>query len=151
VACLAALAVLVSACGGPVGVDVPALGPAEESNCSELVGALPDTVDGAARRDVDPEDAPAAAWGDPPILLRCGVEMPREYDDFATCQETNGVGWFIPEEQMTGSPRAITMTTIGRDVNIEVSMPVEHFPPANTMVDLSGAIKRTTELVDPCV
>ena len=39
----------------------------------------------------------------------------------------------------------------GRDVNIEVALPVEHFPPANAMVDLAAAIKQTTEEVDGCV
>jgi hypothetical protein len=151
VACLGALGMLGSGCGGPVAVDVPSLDAAEQSTCSDLVAALPATVDGAERREIDPADAPAAAWGDPPILLRCGVDTPEGFDEFATCQETNGVGWFIPEEQLTGAAEPITMTTIGRDVNIEVSLPVEHFPPANTMVDLAEAVKQTTQLVDPCV
>lgn len=119
--------------------------------CAALVEALPDTVDGAERREVEPADAPAAAWGHPAIVLRCGVQMPEEYDDYAMCHETNDVGWFIPDELVTGSPEAITMTTIGRDVNIEVALPVEHFPPANAMVDLAAAIKQTTEEVDGCV
>ena len=123
----------------------------DASTCAALLEALPDTVDGAERREVEPADAPAAAWGHPAIVLRCGVEMPEEYDDYATCHETNDVGWFIPDELVTGSPEAITMTTIGRDVNIEVALPVEHFPPASAMVDLADAIKQTTEEIDGCV
>lgn len=148
---MACLALLLASCGGPVAVDVPDLRGSTARICSKLVSALPDTVDGAERRGVEPAGGPAAAWGDPAIVLRCGVEMPRSFDDFATCQETNGVGWFIPDEQMTGAATEITMTTIGRDVNIEVALPVEHFPPANAMVDLSAAIERTTEEIDPCV
>lgn len=149
--CLATGAVLLAGCGGPVEVDVPDLDAAAAETCSALVDALPATVDGAERTDVEPADAPAAAWGDPAIVLRCGVAMPAEFDDYATCQETNDVGWFIPDAQMTGAEREITMTTIGRDVNIEVRLPEEHWPPANAMVDLSQAIKQTTEEVDPCV
>ena len=130
---------------------MPGLSPTEAATCAALVEALPETVDGAGRRPVDPTDAPAAAWGDPAIVLRCGVDMPPEFDDFATCHETNDVGWFIPDEQVTGSPEPITMTTIGRDVNIEVALPVEHFPPASAMVDLADAVKQTTEEVDGCV
>jgi hypothetical protein len=115
------------------------------------VKALPDEVDGAARRKLKPTDAPAAAWGDPAIVLRCGVPMPREFDRFSTCQEADGVGWFIPEEQITGRPEPITMTTIGRAVNVEVSLPTEHFPPAAAMVDLAPAIKRTVPETRPCV
>lgn len=148
---MACLGLLLASCGGPLEVDAPELRGTAARTCSELVDALPETVDDVERREVEPADAPAAAWGDPAIVLRCGVEMPAAFDDFSTCQETNGIGWFIPDEQMTGSPTEITMTTIGRDVNVEVALPVEHFPPANTMVDLSEAIEETTEELDPCV
>jgi hypothetical protein len=151
VASLGTLTLLGAACGGPVAVDAPDLTVPEQRTCSELIAALPESVDGAEQRDVEPARGPTAAWGDPAIVLRCGVETPEGFDDYATCHETNGVGWFIPEEQMTGSPEPITMTTIGRDVSIEVSLPVEHFPPAGAMVDLAEAIKATTELVAPCV
>lgn len=150
-ACLAATAGLLAGCGGPVEIDVPELDSTAQATCSELVAALPDRVDGAERTEVEPADAPAAAWGDPPIVLRCGVPMPEEFDDYSTCQETNDIGWFIPDSQMTGSATEITMTTIGRDVNIEVRLPEEHWPPADAMVDLSAAIEQTTQELDPCV
>ncbi|HEU4512745.1 MAG TPA: DUF3515 domain-containing protein [Nocardioidaceae bacterium] len=148
---MSCLGLLLAGCGGPLEVDAPELSGSAASTCDELVGALPETVDDVERREVEPAGAPAAAWGEPAIVLRCGVEMPPAFDDFSTCQETNGVGWYIPDEQMTGSPTEITMTTIGRDVNIEVALPEEHFPPANAMVDLADAIKQTTEEIDPCV
>ena len=158
---MACLGLVLASCGGPLQVDAPELTGTAARTCSELVDALPETVDDVERREVEPADAPAAACGvrstmelggsDPAIVLRCGVEMPAAFDDFSTCHETNGIGWFIPDEQMTGSPTEITMTTIGRDVNVEVALPVEHFPPANTMVDLSEAIDRATEEIDPCV
>jgi hypothetical protein len=132
-------------------VDPPDLTGAQQRTCTTLVDALPQQVDGADRRAVEPTDAPAAAWGDPPIVLRCGVPMPEEFDEFATCQETNGVGWFIPDEEITGEPTAVTMTTIGRDVNVEVELPEDHWPPANAMVDLADAVKGSTTLRDPCV
>jgi hypothetical protein len=152
VACLAGLGLLVSACsGGDVEVETPDLDGDAVSTCEALLDALPATVDRAERRDVEPPGAPAAAWGDPAIVLRCGVHMPEEFDEFAACQETEGVGWFIPEEQLTGEPGQITMTTIGRAVNVEVSLPEEHWPPANAMVDLAPAIDGTVEETDPCV
>ena len=149
---MAATGLVLGGCGdGTVEVEAPELAGDAARTCTSLVDALPSTVDGAERRTVEPSDAPAAAWGDPAIVLRCGVPMPEEFDEFATCQETNGVGWFIPEEQMTGSPEEITMTTIGRAVNVEVSLPREHWPPAAAMVDLAGPIKETVEETDPCV
>jgi hypothetical protein len=152
VACLTATGFLLAGCGGgAVEVDAPELSGEAARTCTSLVDALPSTVDGAGQRTVEPSGAPAAAWGDPAIVLRCGVAMPDEFDDFATCQETNGVGWFIPEEQMTGAAEEITMTTIGRVVNVEVVLPSEHWPPAAAMVDLAESIKMTVEETDPCV
>jgi len=151
VACLAATAVLAAGCSGAVEVDAPDLTGEAARTCSALVESLPGSVDGAEQRAVEPSDAPAAAWGDPAIVLRCGAPMPEEFDEFSTCQETDDVGWFIPDDQMTGRPEAITMTTIGRSVNVEVTLPPEHWPPAAAMVDLAPAIKETVPEIDPCV
>ena len=151
-ACAALLGVLAAGCGGgSVRVGTPELTGAAARTCGDLVEGLPATVDSGQRREVEPPGAPAAAWGDPAIVLRCGVAMPRSFDEFAACQETDGVGWYIPESQLTGSPDAITMTTIDRAVNVEVTLPPEHWPPANAMVDLAPAIKRYVEQTDPCV
>lgn len=152
VAFLTALAVAVGGCGNDeVPVESPSLSGADATACSDLVDALPDRVADQQRRPVHPADAYAAAWGDPAIVLRCGVPTPRGFDEFATCQETNGVGWFIPEEQMQGEPAEILMTTIGFEQNVEVRLPEEYWPPAEAMVDLADAIKQTVREVEPCV
>ena len=43
------------------------------------------------------------------------------------------------------------MTTIGRAVNVEVSLPRDYWPPAAAMVDLAPAIKKTVPETHPCV
>lgn len=151
-ACLASLVLLAAGCGaGPVDVETRQLTGKAAATCAALRKALPSTVDGANRRSVEPSDAPAAAWGDPAIVLRCGVSMPKAFTRFATCQEADGVGWFIPDEKITGRPEPVTMTTIGRAVNVEVSLPEEHWPPAAAMVNLAPAIKKTVPETRPCV
>ncbi len=150
VACTAAL-LLPTACSSSVSLDAPALSGADARACRALVDALPDRVDDLRRVDADPGDGFGAAWGDPAIELRCGVPAPKGFDRFATCQVTNGVGWYIPESQQTGRPGPVTMTTVGRAQNVEVRIPEDYFPPANTMVDLAPALKRTIREVRPCV
>ena len=146
------LTVTLSGCSaGPVEVTTPRLAGDAAETCRALVAALPSTVDGQARREVEPPGAYAAAWGDPAIVLRCGVPQHPDFDDFAACQETNGVGWFVPEDQISGEPEPITMTTIGREQNVEVRLPEDRWPPANAMVDLAQAIKATVPEVDGCV
>ena len=148
VACLLALAGCSG--GGAVSIDAPDLdGPAAE-RCGQLLDALPKTVAEQPRRAVDPEDAYAAAWGDPPIVLRCGVGSPAGFGELSVCQVANGVGWFIPEEQITNEPTDVVMTTVDRRPRVEVRLPEEYYPPAAAMVQLAPALKQTTERTDPC-
>ena len=142
---------MVAGCSDTVSVNAPPLTGADARACRALLRALPDSVADQARRPVADEDGFAAAWGDPPIVLRCGVPRPAGLDRFATCQVVNGVGWFIPESQSQGDPVDITMTTVGRAQNVQVSLPSDYFPPANAMVDLAPALERTIREIRPCV
>ncbi len=124
---------------------------ADAAACERLVDGLPETVADQERREVEDAAATtAAAWGDPAIVLRCGVGEPASFDRFSACQIVNGVAWYIPDEQITGSATDITMTTIGRKPGVEVAIPADYFPPAATMVDLAAALKRHTERVERC-
>jgi hypothetical protein len=132
-------------------VDAPATSGADARACAALLEALPSRVADQPERAVDAGRGYAAAWGDPAIELRCGVPAPRGLTLSSTCQVTNGVGWFIPEDQQSGRAVAVTMTTVGRAQNVEVRIPAEYFPPATTMVDLAPALRRTIREVRPCV
>lgn len=137
-----------TSCGA---VDIPASevsGP-EREVCSALVEALPKRVSDQPRRES--EGSPlGAAWGDPAIVLRCGVGTPRGYDQFSACQVANGLGWFVPEEEMADQGRDVVMTTIERSPRVEVVVPAEYRPPDAVMVDLAEAIKQHTRLVKRC-
>jgi len=136
---------------GPVEFDPPAVRGTDASACRRLVDALPSSVSEQQRRDVEPEEGYGAAWGDPAIVLRCGVGRPAGFDDFSTCQVTDGVGWFIPERQITGQAVDVLMTTVDREPAVEVRIPADYFPPAATMVDLAPAITASSEQEDPCL
>jgi hypothetical protein len=151
VACLATLVASAGCSPGTVEVESPDLEGADATACARLVDALPDSVSDESRRAVEPEDAYGAAWGDPAIVLRCGVPMPAAFDDFAACQVTNGVGWFVPEAQFEDQQADVVMTTIGRAQNVQVVLPAEYRPPAAAMVDLADAIKESIREVRPCV
>ena len=148
---VSAALLLATGCSDTVSVNAPPLSQADARACRALVNALPDSVADLNRRPVDDGDGYAAAWGDPPIVLRCGVPVPKGLDKFATCQVTNGVAWFIPESQTQGDRVDVLMTTVGRSQNVEVAIPSDYFPPANTMVDLASAVKSTIREVRPCL
>jgi hypothetical protein len=122
-------------CSRAVEVDPPAPGPATEAVCARLLDDLPDTVDGQQRRDVSPPDALAAAWGDPAIVLRCGVSRPATLTPQAQLFEVNGVAWF-PEQLTAG----YVFTTYDRTAYVEVTVPDAYAPEVDALVDLTSAV-----------
>ena len=136
-------ALLLGGCSSSVEVTGPTHGPAE---CKALLRALPDTVDGQQRRDVEPPDLLAAAWGDPAIVLRCGVPTPARLTASSSCAEVNGVGWFA--EQRADAYR---FTTIGRSTNVQVQVPYDYQPAADALVDLASAVRAHVPEEQPCV
>ncbi len=149
---MAGVAVLAALAGTSCGaVDIPSgdVSGAERKSCAALVEALPDRVAELPRRDTEGNPL-GAAWGDPPIVLRCGVGTPSGYDKFSACQVANGLGWFVPEDEMADQGHDVAMTTIERSPLVEVLVPAEHRPPDAVMVDLGEAIKQHTRLVKRC-
>ena len=139
------------ACASCGAVDIPAsdVSGSERKACATLVEALPDQVSDQPRRKTDGNPL-GAAWGDPAIVLRCGVGTPEGYDQFSACQVANGLGWFVPDEQMADQSQDIVMTTVERSPRVEVLVPAEYRPPPAVMVDLAEAIKQHTRLVKRC-
>lgn len=63
-----------------------------------------------------------AGWGDPAIILRCGVPRPAEMDDAeADAVEVDGVDWLL-QKQRDGSFR---FTSTLRRAYVEVTLPKE--------------------------
>jgi hypothetical protein len=147
---VACLLVVAGGCTSTVEVDGPDLSGSDAAACADLVDALPDRVADQLRRPVEPDDRAGAAWGDPAIVLRCGVPEPPGSDELSTCQVTDGVAWFIPDEQITGQAVDIVMTTIGRSPGVEVRIPADYFPPAATMVDVGASVRRHTDRFERC-
>jgi Protein of unknown function (DUF3515) len=114
------------------------------------VKAVPAHVADQDRRQVDAGDGYAAGWGDPAIELRCGVPRPAGSDRLSECTVVDGVGWYLPEADKTGKAGSVTLTTIGRAQNVEVTVP-SAYSAAAAMVDLAPAVKRTVRVVRPCV
>ncbi|MEU0408788.1 DUF3515 domain-containing protein [Streptomyces griseorubiginosus] len=119
---------------------VPSPGTEVTELCENLDKALPSEVDGQDRRDPEPASALTAGWGDPAIILRCGVQRPAKMDDpEADGVEVNGVGWLL-EKQDDGSFR---FTTTLRKAYVEVSIPEKRTGDGMApLVDLAPAVKK---------
>jgi hypothetical protein len=132
-------------------VDVPDtdVSGADRSACEALVDALPGSVSEQSRRATKGNPL-GAAWGDPAIVLRCGVGKPADYDPLVGCQTANGLDWFVPKKAIDDQGADIVMTTIGRRPAVEVRLPATYRPPVAAMVDLGNAIKQHTRASTPC-
>jgi hypothetical protein len=121
----------------PVPIDGWDVQAGTEQQCRALLAALPDTVTDAVRRETEPADLPAAAWGAPPIILRCGVpEPPRPLD--TQLFTVDGVDWYSVE-----GDGGYLFSTVGRSAVVEVAVPDDYAPESDVLVDLAPALART--------
>ncbi|MGA4839371.1 DUF3515 domain-containing protein [Streptomyces sp. G45] len=125
VPCSLALLIACAGCsstddGGTAAVPSPGSGVARL--CRDLDGELPRKVNGLARHDPKPASPLTAGWGDPAIILRCGVPRPAKMNDpEADGVTVNGVGWLL-QKRDDGSFR---FTTTLRKAYVEVTIPEE--------------------------
>jgi Protein of unknown function (DUF3515) len=130
---------LVGGCGfGAVDVEPFETAPGSEQACAALLDALPEVVSDAVRRDVEPASDHAAAWGDPPVVLRCGIALPGEYRPDTQLLDVDGVGWF-PVDGQGGT----FFTATDREPYVEVAVPDDYAPEAVVLADLAAAINAT--------
>jgi hypothetical protein len=101
----------------------PPPGSAEaDRSCPPLVAALPLRLRDLLARPVTSSSPFVQAWGEPPVLLRCGVARPAGFVvGAANVVAVNGVTWFVQE----GSDRAV-WTVVDRAVYVEVSVPNQY-------------------------
>jgi hypothetical protein len=120
-------------------VEVPPPTPEADAGCPALMGALPLDLVGEPARMVDSDTPYAAAWGEPAIVLVCGVPQPEGLVPGEGLIVINGVTWYVEQ-----SDEATTWTAVDRAVYVEVTLPpgVDSAP----VTVLSGPIAETLPL-----
>jgi hypothetical protein len=144
-------AVLSSCGGGNVTLDASPPKAADRGACLQLIRALPRTVADQPARGVVPDDGWGAAWGDPAIVLTCGSTPPEGYDRTSSCTTVDGVDWYLPEDELDGDSKEVTMTTVNRAQYVRVLLPADYWPPATTLVDLAAPVRKTVHRTGRCV
>ncbi|MGV1004225.1 MAG: DUF3515 domain-containing protein [Candidatus Nanopelagicales bacterium] len=132
------LILLVTAgCSDEVAISTPTPDTSQAHVCAVLAAKLPTQLpEVGKRRETSPTSLFTAAWGDAPVSWRCGVPKPAALQAESTLVTVNGVDWF-PEE-LTGG---YLMTTVGRAVNVEITVPTKAGPAPSVAVDLAELIK----------
>ena len=131
--------VALAGCSRPVAITAPEPKDASVAAiCAQLNAALPQFLADQARRATTPEVPTTAAWGDEPIVLRCGVSAPPGLTAISQVVDVNNVRW-LPE-QLTGG---YLFTTVGRTAFVEVAVPAAYAPEASVLTELAAPIAAT--------
>jgi len=109
--------------------------PAVRAACLRLGATLPARLDGESRRRTVPASPLTTAWGDPAVVLRCGVARPAGYNAAAETAVVDGVAWF----QQVGSA-SVTWTLVGRGAYLDLRVPTRYPAQAGFLVGLAGPI-----------
>ncbi|QIX26180.1 DUF3515 domain-containing protein [Nocardioides sp. JQ2195] len=126
-------------------IDSPDVDDSTEATCRSFLDALPSELADQESVEVSPDGALGRAWGDPAIVVTCGVPMPEEFDKFSACWETDGVGWFVPDGQVEDPAADVTLTTIGYAPNVQIHLPGELRPPDAVTVEVGAVVKETLQ------
>jgi Protein of unknown function (DUF3515) len=100
-------------------VAVPPVTPEADASCPALMKTLPLELAGKQSRRVKSDSPYAYAWGDPPVVLICGVGRPAGYVTGAALIQINGVSWYVD----TSTPDTTVWTAVDRPVYVQISLP----------------------------
>jgi hypothetical protein len=120
------LALASAGCSSTTTIEDLDLSEADRATCETLVADLPETLAGQDRVDVEPADALGAAWGDPAYVLTCGVPEPDDYEPTAECNVIDGVGWYVPDDQLSDLSADATPIALSLRPYVEVSVPADY-------------------------
>ncbi|MDA2988586.1 MAG: hypothetical protein O2815_05845 [Actinomycetota bacterium] len=129
-ALIASVSVLaLTACSRPVAVQAPDA----SVECEPVLSASPIRLLGELQRETTPRNAAAIAWGDPPIVLACGID--HEVPADAQVITIEGIDW-VAEETDTGT----VFTTLSLVPTIQLRVPANYRPEVDAVVEITPAL-----------
>jgi hypothetical protein len=122
----------------PLPVEVPPVTPEAEASCPGLMSTLPLELTGELSRQVDSDSLFAYAWGEPPIVLVCGVDRPAGFVVGVSAIQIEGVQWYVD----TTDPDTTVWTTIDRPVYVQITLPasVDSAPVTSLSPEIAAAL-----------
>jgi Protein of unknown function (DUF3515) len=104
---------------GPVTVDAPTPSATAGRDCPAVISHLPAALAGKPARQARSKSSPyVASWGDPPLILRCGVPRPAGYTGGSELTVVDGVQW-LPDKRGTET----VWTAVDRGSYVELTIP----------------------------
>ena len=103
----------------PLPVDVPPVTAEADAACPGLMSALPLELAGEKSRPVTSSSPFAYAWGDPPVVLVCGVDRPAGFVATSGLIQIDAVQWYVDDSD----PDTVVWTAVDRSVYVRLSIP----------------------------
>ncbi len=116
---------------GTVTVPTRSLPARQATVCRALLAKLPQRLRDRDRRPVSGDPEQNAAWGDPAVVLTCGVPQPEVPAD-AQVWLLNGVCWLNHD--------STAWTTVDREVPVTVTVPKAYGPGGQWVIDFSDPL-----------
>ena len=139
---------------GPVEIDAPSLSPADAAACRKLVRDLPERLAGHDRVETTGDTRYGAAWGDPAIVLTCGVGRPAGFTATSSCITMNRTGWFVPDRVLLSKDETLDVTTteLNYRPRVRLFVPGEYRPDGftNGIGEVGGIIERDLRRTGRC-
>lgn len=135
----------------PISLAPPSESAATAASCTKVLDALPVTLQDLAPRAVRSSSPFVVAWGEPAVVLRCGVGRPAALlpgSDALLFQAGQPLSvYWLPVNQPTQN----IFTTVDRAVFIEVTVPARYRqPPLSPLSDaIASALARTCTVPAP--
>jgi hypothetical protein len=126
-------ATTLAGCSNAVSVQAPNITKA----CEPILASAPITLLSELQRETTPRQAAAIAWGDPAIVLACGVDPASTVN--AQVIEVEGVEWIAEPVGEDGSD-GTAFTTFGAEPVVQLRVPVDYRPEIDAVVEFSSAL-----------
>ena len=100
-------------------LEVPPVTPEADAACPALMEGLPLELTGEPSRRVQSDSPFAYAWGDPPVVLICGVDRPAGFVATSGLIQIDAVQWYVDDSD----PDTTVWTAVDRPVYVELQVP----------------------------
>ena len=139
-----ALLVVLSLSGcGPDPVRATPFGATDSPACQLVADHWPSVVGGLEPRVTAVQSRGVAAWGDPPVVARCGKQPPGPTED--PCIDVSGVDWVATELE-----DGTMFTTYGRDPAVEVLVPSAYDTAPLWLPAFADAVSQVEQTLGEC-
>jgi hypothetical protein len=126
-------------------LDVPTPPVTAQANqsCPQLVQSVPSRLVGEPARRVRSVSPYVRAWGDPAVVLICGVPRPARFVVGAALIQIDQVQWFVD----TSDPNTVVWTAVDRPVYVQVRVPAS--TDSASVTELTGTISKVLPAQKP--